>query len=686
MIQFAQPLWLSAGFILCTGVALFIRANILRRNKELQQFASPHLLAGLTRNVSLSRRRIKNILLVLGLACLFVALARPQYGNRWVEVKRKGIDILIGVDVSRSMLVQDISPNRLERAKLAVRDFVARLEGDRVGLLPFAGTSFLMCPLTTDYDAFNASLDALDVNTIPSGGTNLGAAIRNADKALTNEANHKILILVTDGEDLSNDGLKAAEEAKEAKMTVYTIGVGTPKGELIPLPGEQPGKFIQDKSGKFVTSRLDENSLTKIAEITGGLYVPLGNMGQGFDTIYQQKLTLVPKEEHGERKRRVPIERFPWPLGAAVLLLSVDFLITGRKSSWALRLPFIKTAGRRHQQAIVPGLLLIVMCSLSPARASEGEELFKAAQYDQATSYYQDLLKKKPDDPVLHYNLGDALYRDKKYEQAVAEFTHGLQTEDLSLQAKNYYNRGNGQYFMGTATEKTDPEHTMKLWQQALDSYNAAIALQPDDKEAVHNHELVEKKLAQLKKQEQKKKQQKDNKQQNKKEKNDKQQQDKKKSNGDQGQEKNKNKDNGDLDRENKKDKGKQDQKQQQESGQQSQDQKNKDQQPNGSSKDRQKDGENKKNQDADGSKEQKDQRQNNEQEKTGSSAGQQQDGDKQEPQGQKMSRQDMERRMEGKMTRQEAKNLLESLKGEQGELNFIPRGSGSADNEGRNW
>lgn len=294
-IQFAQPIWLSIGLLFCLGAVLFIRVNIVRRKKALLHFASAHLLTVLTRNVSLSRRRIKNILFVLGLACLFVALAHPQYGNRWVEVKRKGIDILIGVDVSKSMLVQDISPDRLKRAKLAVKDFVAKLEGDRVGLLPFAGTSFLMCPLTTDYDAFNASLDALDINTIPKGGTDIGAAIREADTTLANEANHKIFILVTDGEDLSNDALKAAEEAKKNKMTIYTIGVGTPEGELIPVSGKQSQTFIQDKAGNFVRSKLDEKSLTEIAATTGGLYVPLGSMGQGFDTIYQKKLSMVPK-------------------------------------------------------------------------------------------------------------------------------------------------------------------------------------------------------------------------------------------------------------------------------------------------------------------------------------------------------------------------------------------------------
>ncbi|MCI5209848.1 MAG: VWA domain-containing protein, partial [Candidatus Electrothrix sp. ATG2] len=165
MPTFAEPFWLLIGLLTCLAVFLFILLNTLRRKKELEKFVAPKLLPALTGNVSRSRRRLKNGLFVFGIVCLFLALARPQYGEQWIEVRRKGIDILIGVDVSRSMLVQDIKPSRLGRAKLAVRDFVAKLEGDRVGLLPFAGTAFLMCPLTADYEAFNASLDTLDVGS-----------------------------------------------------------------------------------------------------------------------------------------------------------------------------------------------------------------------------------------------------------------------------------------------------------------------------------------------------------------------------------------------------------------------------------------------------------------------------------------------------------------------------------------
>ena len=500
---FAAPLWLLTACIVCPAALLFIVLNRRQRKKELAEFAAPKLLTGLTGNVSGSRRQVKNILFLLGTAFLFLALARPQYGERWIEVRRKGIDILIGMDVSKSMLVQDIKPSRLERAKLAVRDFAAKLEGDRVGLLPFAGTAFLLCPLTTDYEAFTASLDTLDVNSIPKGGTDIGIAVRQGGEVLSNETNHKILILVTDGEDLHEDALKAAQEAKEQNMTVYTIGVGTPEGELIPADEGRAGRFMKDAQGNFVTSKLDEQTLTALAETTGGLYVPLGSTGQGFDTIYARKLALVPKEEHGQRRRKIPIERFPWPLGIAVILLSMDFLLTGRRRDRSLRLPFVKTAGRRKKRAVRAGALLLVGILLgitqSQARASEGEKLFQVGDYAGAEAYYRKALAEAEGDPALSFNLGGSLYRQQKYEQAAAAFTQALLTDDLSLQARTYYNRGNSQFFLGASAGAQDKEQALQQWTAAVKSFEAALKLEPEDKAAAHNLEMVKKKLEQLK-------------------------------------------------------------------------------------------------------------------------------------------------------------------------------------------
>ena len=687
--NFAQPFWLLIGLIVCLVVFVFSFFTTRRRKKNLGKFVAPKLLAGLTNNVSHSRRRWKNVLFVCGIAFLFFALARPQYGERWIEVRRKGIDILIGVDVSRSMLAQDIKPSRLGRAKLAIRDFVAQLEGDRVGLLPFAGTAFLMCPLTTDYEAFNASLTTLDVNSIPKGGTDIGLAIQQGGEVLSNEANHKIFVLVTDGEDLSEEALKAAEQAKEQNMTVYTIGVGTPEGELVPASQGQTGGFIQDKQGNFITSRLDEQTLTALAETTGGLYVPLGNMGQGFDTLYQEKLALVPEEEHGQRRRKISIERFPWPLGVAVLLLSMDFLITGRRSSRSLSLPFVKTAGRRKKRVALTVIFMITLSGLSSfiipqAQATQGEELFKAGDYAGAEAYYQQALEEENTDPALYFNLGGSLYRQQKYDQAAAAFTQALSSDDLSLQAQSYYNRGNSQFFLGAASAAKDQEQALKQWSAAKKSFEAAIKLEPEDKAASHNLEMVTKKLEQLKEKMRQSGKQCDNPQEGE---NGDQQQDQQKDQK-KDQEKKRQDEQGDQQTQQPSDQEKQEGQEGEQEGQnspageQEADTQEQEKHP-GAEQGQEEDEEQAEKQKAVPESVEPEKEEAPTAEEIQQAAAAQEEPGEEQPQ---MSAEDMERRMMGKMTEQEARNLLNSLKDEQGELNFIPQGMGNNESVDKDW
>jgi len=215
MIQFHQPLWIFVGLGVTVLTFLLCLWQQRKRQKDLHNFATAEILGALIHNVSPLRRKLKTALIFLAIFFLFVTLARPQYGFHWVDVKRKGIDILFALDTSKSMLAQDIKPNRLERARYAILDFVGKLEGDRVGLMPFAGSAYLMCPLTTDYQAFESSLLAVDTKTIPKGGTNIPELLNQAEKTLSNNANHKILIIVTDGENLQGDIEKAATAAKE---------------------------------------------------------------------------------------------------------------------------------------------------------------------------------------------------------------------------------------------------------------------------------------------------------------------------------------------------------------------------------------------------------------------------------------------------------------------------------------
>ena len=199
------------------------------------------------------------------------------------SLSRRGNEIVFAIDTSRSMSTPDIKPNRLTRAKLAIADFANRLDGDAVGIVAFAGTGFLVCPITLDYGAFHESLSAIDTNTIPRGGTNIASAIHEAQAALRRRpGSDKILILVTDGEDLEGSALVAAQTAKQQdNLKIFTVGVGTAGGDLIPVPPDQGGGFVKDENGAFVKSRLDEAALKAIAAATGGFYVPFGAQGEG---------------------------------------------------------------------------------------------------------------------------------------------------------------------------------------------------------------------------------------------------------------------------------------------------------------------------------------------------------------------------------------------------------------------
>ncbi len=510
-MQFAHSIWLLAGVATCGILAVSFYHFQKKSTAALQEFASGRLLEKLTLGVSPKKRMIKRVILVLAMASIFVALARPQMGFQWKEVKRKGIDILVAVDTSKSMLAEDVRPNRLERSKFGIMDFVSKLEGDRVGLLPFAGTAFLMCPLTLDYNAFRNSLEALDTEIIPQGGTDLASAIYEAEAAFQNDANHKILVLVTDGEDLEGAALSAATEAKDKGLTIYTVGVGTPSGELIPLTmGGKDGIFVKDETGQPVKSRLDETMLQKIAEATGGRYEPLGQQAEGLEAIYREKLSLVPKQELAERMQRVPIERFQWPLMLALILLLAEFAISDRKRS-RKNFPVIKTAYRRIPKiGRVAGatsvgvliLLAIIFLGFGGAHASPGdaEAAYKAGNYDLAVEGYRSEAEKAPEEPQLQFNLGTAAYKGKQYPEALTSFKRALNVQDIQLQNQSYYNMGNTLYRQGEETEKQNPQQTIQHWEASIQAYDNALKLKPEDQDAEFNKEFVKKRLEALKK------------------------------------------------------------------------------------------------------------------------------------------------------------------------------------------
>ena len=654
MITFAIPLWLLGGGITIILLILFYKEMHRRRDTELQRFAASHLLGNLCASVSPQRRLLKKTLLVAAVFCCFVALARPQYGFKWIDVKRKGIDILFAVDTSKSMLAEDVSPNRLKRAKFAIMDFVGQLEGDRVGLMPFAGSAFLMCPMTIDYSAFESSLQAVNTTIIPRGGTDLAKAIAEAESILTNEANHKILVLITDGENLEGNTLHAAETAADNGVTIYTVGVGTRDGELIPQNQNGKSGFVKDEKGQFITSRLDETALTKIAEITGGLYVPLGANGEGLQTIYEEKLSLIPKEELAEKRHKVALERFVWPLGAAIALLMLEFMVGGRKSTRSLRIPFIKTAGRRKKQKITIAFLMFVLLNavVPKAEASKGEDAYKEGDFLTAGAFYDELLQETPNDARLHFNYGTTAYKNNMFEDAAKAFTEALKSDDLSLQEKAYYNRGNALFQRGKESLQTDPQHTIKTWEEAVASFDGALQLNSINEDASYNLQLVKKQLEELKKQ-QEEQDKKDQDQQDQEENKDQKQDKEEKS--DQGDQKDQDQDNKQQDPS---DKGE---------GQQENKDPKQDQQKN---QDSEKEGEQEQARQNDASEGDKEEQQEAAQQAT-----------EEEEREQNQAR-DQQRRLQGKMTSEEAMQLLNSLKDEEGELNFVPVANADGRNE----
>ncbi len=304
-----------------------------RKQKITESFIEPQLLKEVNRNTEHSRNILKMVLIGGVVALSIVALARPQWGFQWREIKREAVDILVVVDTSKSMLTQDVKPNRLERTRLAVMDLLKKLKGDRIGLIAFSGDAFMVCPLTVDYNGFVLSLNALSTSSIPVGGTNLEAAISESLKSYDNTlSQHKAVIIITDGDNLEGDPLKVAKVAKEKGIKIFTIGIGTREGELIRIRNSRGDEgYLKDSKGNVVKSRLNERILQDIALTTGGVYVKASGAQFGLDYLYDQQISKMQRREVESKKEKRFNERFQIPLSMALLLLVTETCLSTRK-------------------------------------------------------------------------------------------------------------------------------------------------------------------------------------------------------------------------------------------------------------------------------------------------------------------------------------------------------------------
>ncbi|MEO6950855.1 MAG: VWA domain-containing protein [Polyangia bacterium] len=480
-VTFVHPLWLLAG-LAGAAVILLLGVRLDRQRRVALRLFSSRTLAS---SLSPARRIAKRGLLVLGMLAGATAMARPQHGFRWEEAQRRGVDLLFVVDTSKSMLATDLKPDRLTRAKLAVRDLVDKFGGDRVGLVAFSGDAFLQCPLTLDRDMFGQTLDALDTKIIARGGTDVGRAIEVATTALRNEpGNEKIIVLLTDGEDLEAHAVEAAAAARKAGMRIYTVGIGTPAGELVPLAEGAPG-LVRDASGAFVRSRLDEKSLRAIAHAGDGEYRFIGADGLGLEALYRDVLAKLPKEALATKSQRVPLEVFQWPLGASALCLALEALLRDRRrpAPRAVVAPIVPARRARTRKMAAAAVIALVGGAAGTASAA-------------------------PRDPRLQFNAATTAYKSGDFAGSEKGFQDALHAEALDLQQRTYYDLGNTQYRIGQKTEKTAPDKTIAQWKTAIASYESALHLDAHDGDAKFNRDLVKKRLAALEQQEKQKKDQ----------------------------------------------------------------------------------------------------------------------------------------------------------------------------------
>ena len=494
-MSFGAPQWLWGLLLIPALIALFIHAE-RRGVLRLREFVSARLLPQLAGSVNRPRRVLRFALQLSGLALAMISLAQPRWGYTFEDVKRKGLDLLIAVDTSRSMLSNDVQPNRLERVKLAARDLINELQGDRVGLIAFAGRAFLQAPLTIDYEAVMESINDLDTKTIPEGGTNISEAISLATQSFGKSAmGNRALVIFTDGEELSGDAVKSAKAAADAGVRIFTIGVGTPAGSLIPINGEDGGTaFVKDSAGQVVKSKLDDKRLREIAQATGGFYLHLENGPRTMQQIYTEGLAKMQAAEMDVRLSRRPIERYEWPLGAALIALALSILIGERKRT--RERVYVRAPAKI---ATAAAALWIALCQFAFA-AAPGLDAYRDGKFSDAYSQFQQTLKTHPQswsEDKLQFDSGAAAYKSEEYGKALESFSQALLSSDTGLQGKSHYNLGNTLYERGE-TQKSD-DKKLSDWTNALEHYEQTLKLEPQNKEAKDNYDYVKKKIEELK-------------------------------------------------------------------------------------------------------------------------------------------------------------------------------------------
>ncbi len=501
-MEFSHPEVLHVLYILPLFGVLFIY-GARKRREELLSFTGERFADALAPGRSWRRALLKSVLKILGIALLLIALAGPRFGSQLVKVQREGIDLVIALDTSLSMLAEDMKPNRLERAKQEMIDLIRGLRGDRVGIVVFAGDAFVLCPLTVDYDAALMFVRSVDIDAVPEPGTAIGRAIEKSVELFElSKGRDRAIILVTDGESHEGDPEKMARIAGEKNIRIYPIGIGNPAGELIPLRGTGGGieGYKKDRRGETVLTRLDEETLQQVAAVSSGKYLPATREGLELEVLYREISGMEKKKIKGEFVERKK-DRFPIFLALSFVALIIDVLVTSRGSLRSLRRVKPLHTG-------VAGIFLLA-AFLSPGvvsakkvdrgKVKAGNAYYGSGQYDKALFLYRQALRDSVDLPEHYqgvlYNQGNALYMMEKYPEAFDRYQKSF-SEDTALTARMLYNRANTLVRLGKPGD-------------AVESYVQALRFLPDDWDTRFNLELALRALKEQQEQQEQQQQQK---------------------------------------------------------------------------------------------------------------------------------------------------------------------------------
>ena len=492
MFRFEDPLYLYL-LLLIPLLAAVRFVTYRNQRKRLRKFGDPQLLKSLMPDVSRWRPGIKFWLLEAALALLVLMLARPQMGTKISHEKRTGIETIIAVDISNSMRAEDVTPSRLDRAKMMVENLVDHFTDDKIGLIVFAGDAFVQLPITSDYVSAKMFLSNIDPSMMATQGTDVARAIEMATHSFTQEEGiGKAIIVITDGEDHEGGAVEAAEAAKKAGMRVYMLGIGSTQGAPIPIPGR--GEYMTDNTGQTVMSALNEDMCKQIAAAGGGAYIHVENNSNAQDLL-DQELDKLSKKETQSTIYSDYDEQFQAFGILALLLLIIEICLLESRNPLMKR---VSLFGARKKAAATTLLLLVAMtlsAQTDRQYVQQGNKQFRAGDYANAEVSYRKALEKNDRNSQALYNLGNALMAQNKDSAAVVEFEKSTKVETNGLRKSMAYHN------MGVICQRH------KMFGDAIEAYKQSLRLNPHDDETRYN-------LALCKHQQKQQDQNKDNQQQ----------------------------------------------------------------------------------------------------------------------------------------------------------------------------